>query len=257
MTNRSCIGIYSENADFLNENTKRVETFVEQCCLDCDIYSMDSYQKLKKIAQKGMFFSIILLDLDGKEWDSWEVAAYIKYVGANCEIIGISSKVEDAVKSYRLEGGMKDFLLKPLAGEALTHSLANAIKENPLIQKIGKKIMLRSNGIYTDVYLDQIICVESSGHSLIFSLANGTEIKVLASFRDYSSLLEQNKNFLRCHQSYIVNLKYVEDIKNTSFILESGKDISISRKYKQQSRFSFLVYKTDYIPYEASSEEFG
>ena len=44
-------------------------------------------------------------------------------------------------------------------------------------------------------------------------------------------MLRLNYHFLRVHESYIVNEKYILSMKRTSIELINGKEIPVSRKY--------------------------
>ena len=51
-----------------------------------------------------------------------------------------------------------------------------------------------------------------------------------------------SKYFIRCHRSYIVNLKYVKSITKDSVVLESGIRIPISRGRYKDINDTFINY---------------
>lgn len=61
-------------------------------------------------------------------------------------------------------------------------------------------------------------------------------------------LMEQlnSEMFIRCHNSYIINLEYVREIRRTNIILEdgsdAGKDITVSRAYGKEVKRRFTAW---------------
>ena len=43
-------------------------------------------------------------------------------------------------------------------------------------------------------------------------------------------------DFVRCHNSYMVNLNYVKELRRNEFVLKNGKEIPISRRYLEEVR---------------------
>ena len=50
--------------------------------------------------------------------------------------------------------------------------------------------------------------------------------------------------FLRCHQSYLVNMNYVREAHDV-FILQNGDEILIRKKSKKEIQQKFLEYKEE------------
>ena len=62
--------------------------------------------------------------------------------------------------------------------------------------------------------------------------------------RDKISDLEQRMGdtFVRCHQSFLVNMKYIRRIENESFKLENGEEISISKRRYVETKNRYFAY---------------
>ena len=54
------------------------------------------------------------------------------------------------------------------------------------------------------------------------------------------TLISGSGHFVRCHQSYWVNLKHVQAIGSNHFTMDSGSGIPISRTYLQEAKQRFL-----------------
>ena len=47
---------------------------------------------------------------------------------------------------------------------------------------------------------------------------------------------------MRCHRSYLVNLKWVSRFTRTELLLDTGKRIPVSRRLADEVRKSFIAY---------------
>lgn len=150
--------------------------------------------------------------------------------------------------------GVVDYLLKPIQIVELTNAIKKiknkiqikAIAKQPTIEKeflhvhsrehiemlkLADIIYLAANGSYTDVYLIN-------------------NVKVVAS-RPLKYIEEQvqTTNFLRVHNSYIVNIYYIEKIIKTKYgrvIMKNGSEIPISAT-KRKVVAESLGFKTNHL----------
>lgn len=73
-----------------------------------------------------------------------------------------------------------------------------------------------------------IVCVQSRKRICEIS----TETNVYSAYAKISDIEKQlPENFIRCHQSYIVNIEYIESTTGKHLILKNGDHIPVSRKY--------------------------
>jgi|LakMenEpi03Aug12_release.lakeMendotaPanAssembly.Ray.scaffolds.fasta_scaffold372784_2 two-component system LytT family response regulator len=150
--------------------------------------------------------------------------------------------------------GVVDYLLKPIQMVELT----NAIK------KIKNKIQLKTS-VKQPVIEKEFLHIHSREHiemlklvDIIYLAANGSytdiylinNVKVVAS-RPLKYIEEQvqNTNFLRVHNSYIINIYYIEKIIKTKYgrvIMKNGYEIPISAT-KRKSVAETLGFKTNHL----------
>lgn len=52
-----------------------------------------------------------------------------------------------------------------------------------------------------------------------------------------------NFNFVRCHQSFLVNLGHIEKINNYTIYLSDGSEIPVSRSRYSEVKQRYLQYK--------------
>ena len=86
-----------------------------------------------------------------------------------------------------------------------------------------------------------IIFIESGAKSIIIHKADDT-LKIAGLLEDAEKQLPADK-FVRCHKSYIVNLKYVTGYSKMTVSFVGGGKIPVSRSRKEEFESRFLAYK--------------
>lgn len=155
---------------------------------------------------KNNSVDVVILDIDLKSNISGlDIATKIRDINKKIYIIFASAHLEYLILAYKCK--TFDYLTKPITLPNLEKTilrLYNDIIEddsNSLFIKIGNKDSL--------VKSDSIYFIEKNNTQLVFRGKN-------ADYNFYSSFakIESNlpKSFIRCHKSYIVNLKNVDCI---------------------------------------------
>ncbi len=99
----------------------------------------------------------------------------------------------------------------------------------------SKKMVLRTSDIIHIVNIDDVMYCKSDNSYTSFFLKDKKEIIVSKSMKEYAELLEEY-NFLRPHQSYLVNLNHITKIDKAdggAIVMETGAEIPISTRRKQ------------------------
>ncbi|HNY54445.1 MAG: response regulator transcription factor [Sphingobacteriales bacterium] len=190
---------------------------------------------------------VIFLDVEMPGKNGFDLLAHYNY---QCpfEIIFTTAYSQYAVKAFRFSA--LDYLLKPVDPEELiraVHKLSVKISEEVknkqfelLEQKIsnkdsGKKQLAISTleGIYF-ASLDEIIHVDAdSSYTKIF-LTTGEMIMSSKPLKYFEELLE-DFDFVRVHQSHIINLKLIRRYvrgDGGQVIMMNGTEIEVSRRKK-------------------------
>lgn len=130
-----------------------------------------------------------------------------------------------------------DYQKMPLRIEYLLHDLVNKIK-NP------KKLVLRTSDNIHVVDVSEIMYCEADRSYTNFHLADKTRILISNTMGDYEELLDES-NFVRIHQSYLVNLAYLKRFEKSEggkVILKNGISLPVATRKKE-----FLLQKLSNI----------
>lgn len=142
-------------------------------------------------------------------------------------------------KSYLLEGyGVQpiQFLLKPVSREGLEQAILTDWRRHHM----PRFVLLRSGGKDVPLPLAEILYVESRDHNSIVHLKSGEQ-----AFRLSLSEVEQvlpSGQFVRCHNSFLINLAHVKLVGRTELILRDGARLPVGRRYYQPFQTAFVQY---------------
>lgn len=165
-----------------------------------------------------------------------ETAKRIRIADPNALLIFVSSSSDFYRESYDLYAF--NYLIKPLTGDKLTEVLRRVIQH--LGKDTNQVIRFSFNNILHTVRFSQILYLTSDKHIVKIHLINGETLKSYGKMDDFVAQLP-GEVFLRCHQSYIINLKHVTAMTTDEFILGHVK-IPVSRKYSVQAREKYREF---------------
>lgn len=198
---------------------------------DCSTY--ESGESLLWDFDNGNKFDIIFLDIFMKGISGVETAKRIRAESSNVLIIFVSSSDDFYRESYDLYAF--NYLIKPLEKQKLMEVLDRAITD---LNKDTNQVIRFSydNRLHT-INCSHLLYITSDKHNIYFHLLNNQTLKAYGKIDNFIAQLPA-KVFLRCHQSYIVNLKYVTQMTASEFILGEIK-VPISRKYSVLSKENY------------------
>lgn len=181
-------------------------------------------------------FDLFFLDIDMPSVNGMEVAKHIRKNDTDAVIVFITNLAHYAIDGYAV--GALDYVLKPLNYSAFTLRLVRALDK--LKKKDNMDFTIHTlNGIKC-LNTDDIYYVEIENRRLHYHTKNGEYI-IRGTLKQVEERLGAY-HFVKCNQFYLVNLKYVSEIKG-SVVVVGGDVLEISRR----SKSLFAKALTDYI----------
>lgn len=181
---------------------------------------------------------VLLLDIDLKSSTTGlEIAEKIREVDKNIYIIFITGHFEFGMVAYKYK--TFDFLQKPLTKERFEETILRLYSD--VFGNKTRYIKLDHNK--TVIKENSVRFIKKEGMKVIFH-TDTRDYETYSSFSKISDMLPYN--FVRCHKSYIVNLKKITDINLIDNMISFTKnDICyIGPKYKS----NFMeVLKNEYF----------
>ena len=159
------------------------------------------------------------------------------------KVIFITAYEEYALKALKI--GAVDYLMKPVDAQELedairkigTVSIQEQQKQISEVRKIytdnGDTLILSLQDSYQVISLKDLLYCESDKGYTTFYLADGKKHLASKSLKEFENQLSQ-ECFTRPHQSFIVNLEYIDKYdKSGSIHLKNGTVIPVSSRKKE------------------------
>ena len=179
---------------------------------------------------------------DGTGFDILEIVPNL-----NSKVIFVTASDEYAIKAFKFAA--IDYILKPYSIEDLGNAINKAKAQiqpgkeqiNVLKQLVTqpaikpKRLSLHTSEKIIIVDIDDIIRCNSDNNYTIFYLKDKSKILVSKTLKYYSDILKE-VNFLRVHQSHLVNKNYIKEfIKSDGgyLILNDSSNIPVSARKKK------------------------
>ena len=205
----------------------------EDLFYECSSY--ESGEKLLWDLDSGKNFDIIFLDIFMNGISGIETAKCIRSTDDEVIIIFISSSDDFYRESYDLYAF--NYLIKPLVKDKLSEVLSRAV--NKLNKDELQTIRFSFNNTFYTLQCSQLMYLSSEKHIVCFYLKGGDILKSYGRLDDFIPQLPE-EIFIRCHQSYIINLKFVTNMTSSDFTLGNVK-VPISRKYLKHAREKYCT----------------
>jgi DNA-binding LytR/AlgR family response regulator len=199
----------------------------------CECTAYESGEMLLWDFENGTRFDIIFLDIFMEGMTGLAAAKQIRMIDSNVFLIFVSSSNDFYRESYDLYAF--NYLLKPLTENKINEVLSRASEQ--LNRDADQVIRIAFMGNLHTVRYSQLLYLSSEQHAVNFCLKNGKALKSYGKLDDFISQLPI-ESFMRCHQSYIVNLNHVTAMTTSEFTLGDIR-IPISRSYSKQARSKY------------------
>ncbi|KJD33093.1 transcriptional regulator [Tamlana nanhaiensis] len=191
---------------------------------------------------------LIFLDInliDGNAFDFLEQTEHL-----NFKVIFITAYEEYALKALKI--GAVDYILKPVDIEELEQAI-NKVKTLAVTQQKEQiktvkavwsndtsKIILSLHDSFQVIDLKELMYCESDKGYTTFYTNLGKKYLVSKTLKEFEKQLTLN-GFVRPHQSYIVNLQFIDKYEKVGVIyLKNGKKIPVSSRKKDHFVKAFL-----------------
>lgn len=177
---------------------------------------------------------IFVLDILMDEINGMDIARKVRKIDdKNAEIIFTTSLVDYIQEGYEVRAYR--YLLKPLKYEDLKKHITSCINE---ITDKNKYILIDNKSSILKIKVNEITYIEIKKRDMtIYTIRGNYQIK---STMDKIEKDLESHNFYRCHKSFLVNMEYVDTIKQYTAKLENKEEVPISRHRFKDFKIKFF-----------------
>lgn len=194
------------------------------------------FDGMELIEKYDTTIDLIFLDICMKMVNGLHAAERIRQMDENVGIIFLTTLTQYGLEGYKYQA--TNYIIKPLKYVRLKSEMDKFIRRRQK-DETPSLVIANDTGKYK-VSLKSIRYIETYNRNLMFHTEN-ENIICYKSMKEVEKQL-QDKSFVRCHTSYIVNLFYVKGIKKLDIELITGETIPVS----QPKRKEFMERLADY-----------
>ena len=238
------IAICDNEIAFQHTLQKHIKQYMTQKHIAYEMNLFSAGEELISLGNNLLHYDIIFLDVNMRAIDGIETAEIIRKYNKDVFLVFVTAHISYSLEGYRVNATR--YLLKD------NYNFKEAISEclNTIIQKISTtKVKLSFD--FTEgarlISVENIIFIESHLHKSKFHVSenNPTTYSMYIKLNQLEDKLAHH-NFLRIHQSYLVNMKYIAEIKNYTVILYTGMELPIPKPKYRSIKSKFIAYKGEF-----------
>jgi len=223
---------------------ENLEILLGKYCKEVEIVgtarsAKEGYELINKEAPE-----LVLLDIEMPHGSGFDLLK--KFSNPSFTVIFTTAYNQYAIQAIKFSA--LDYLLKPIDIEELISAISKVEKKNAIDNervnlllenfdtKSNKRLALPKDGGYSIVKVENIIRCEASDNYTTFHIEDKKPILVSKTLKEFEKLLPKDQ-FLRVHQSHLINLNKVEEYYKTDgayVLMEDGSTVSISRRKKDE-----------------------
>lgn len=186
------------------------------CCIDLCSCGAELLDFDTLLSYDAIFLSAKLRTTNGIN-----IATYLRKLGYANIIVFVTSCENYATRAYHVDAFR--FILKA----NLKEELAECVEA--IIQKLGLKQIVVSD---SDIKVKDLLYAESDRHKIILHFVCGKTLKMRGKLTDFERRINAN-DMLRVHQSYLVNMNYIQSIRCCQITLINKEIIPVPKsKYR-------------------------
>lgn len=230
------IGICDDEKCFIEGTRHLVEEWAKKHNIFVSIYEFTNGDDLISSHQKNCM-DLIILDVIMPLFNGIDTAKELRIHDQNVPVIFLTSSREYAVDSYDVHAFY--YLMKPLKKDQFFKVMDEFLSS---FNKKKETFLAKIPGGNCNITLDETVCLEAQNKEVIVYLANGTQLNIKELFSDCAGIFTTEKGFFKCHRSYIVNMKYIEQFTKTQLVTKNGMHVPVSRN-------NYAAFKKTYFSY--------
>ena len=181
----------------------------------------------------GYTYDVVILDIYMENHLGIDVARELRQLSYKGAIVFLTSSSEFAVDSYDVNA--QGYLLKPHSYEKLCRVMDHIMASH----EIDSYPVKHRNHVIRIPY-HEIRYIESDNAKCLLHRSNN-EVYTIYKKLDIITKELKDSRFLRCHQSYLVNMAHVQSA-DTKFTLINGETIMIRQRELKVCRAKYFTY---------------
>lgn len=230
------VALCDDDADFLKVFRDEIIAAFEKLNLKAELSTFNSAEYIPE----GMLAScdMVFLDIDfeGEDYNGIDIARRLRGVNKKAVLFFVTNFIDYAPAGYEVQAFR--YILKRDRNDVLERYILQAVEQ----MAENREFFCISDGdSVIEFTLDDVSYLEVYDHSVLIHRKEGTH-KLNASLSSLEEQLEKC-GFLRIHNSYLVNMRYIGKYRSRECILTDGTTLPASERSYSAQKQKYLLWK--------------
>lgn len=235
------IAICDDEIYFAGKLREIMMQYLEERHIDFEIELFSSGREFVELGVEMLQYQIIFLDINMKQMDGIETAKNVRAYTEESFVVFVTAYIDYSLEGYQV-GASRYILKNNLNFREQIYECMDAITKK-MKCFLTRKIFRFQEG-EKKIRIENILYIESKLHKLEFNILEHG----LATYTMYGTLNELENEleeypFLRIHQSFLVNLKYIKCVTGYKVVLSNGQELTVPRARYKTVKDTFIAYK--------------
>ena len=220
-----------------------LEAYFKDKPLEYSIELYNSGEAMMTLQDEILTYDVVFLDVDMPDADGFEVAGWIRMFSDKVIIAFITAKINCASKGYNYNA-IRYILKNNNQLKQSIYECMDAVLHKMNCFDADRKVFI-CNQQQKEIILNNVMYIESNAHKVKFHI-EGKEMDNYITNDKLNNIEKQLSDynyFIRVHQSYIVNMKYIKKISSYHIFLYNGVVIGVPKARYKEVKKAILEFK--------------
>ena len=221
------VAVCDDEKPFLEMMKRYIDRYFKLRNIDCLIECFESGKALISEGSGLSGFDIVFLDINMEDVDGIDAAKEIRKYSSAVFIVFVTAYIRYSLEGYKVDAIR--YILKNNI-ETMEESLNECL--DTIIEKMNYTVSMKHfvfNECEKDINIDHITYIESSLHKLkVHVMENPDGVYSMYEKLDNMEQELSEYRFVRVHQSYLVNLKHIVELREHSEKMQGARTVLVS-----------------------------
>ena len=225
------IAICEDEERFAEALEKSIKVWAAKRALNVKIRKFDNCIPLLYCINENGMFDVIFMDVEMEKMNGLETAARIREKDYITTLIFISQYEDYYKEAYNVHPF--HFLSKPIGQEKLDEVMDSYIR---MKKQDMENFTYCVNKSQYAIPLSEVLYFNSERRHISMVCREGVTVFYGKLGEVEEQIAAKNCKFLRIHQSFLVNIKYIREYHYENLIMANGQNLAISRDNRKKMR---------------------
>lgn len=235
------IAICDDENYFRQEFKEIISAYMVNRGLIFQIDMFASGEEFMKLGIEMVKYTVVFLDVNMDKMDGVTTAKKIRMISKEVFIVFVTAYVDYTLEGYKVDA------IRYLLKDSINFKSTISECMNAVIDKMNYTVVKRKfkfNESEKEISLDRLLYIESKLHKLEFHIIE-QDMKIYTMYETLNNMEQELEgyDFIRIHQSFLVNLKYIKEVFRYKTILNNGIELIIPKARYKQVKDSFIAYQ--------------